>query len=282
MNSWTAGQLMLVGLLFGMWGPGAVAEEARTPTAAAALPAFADGPSKGMSLAYTSRHYKATLDAAGHVELQPLADGVAVGKPVSVVFGCHYYDPGKRNTVARPIMEVAMAPSAPQPLARPGTVKLTGRFADEVRFTMILKFAEQSFSIEGEIKDPPRLAPASILGYHARVLPTHQPGPELEFEQIKALMTGWTLKLTPLAGRAETYPYWKSLESQNVERVQIHGPWPGRELTIKTPPVTVRKTKAKAGGYLAIYKGMAPYDGYYIGRSATSGQEGGELVVAFD
>ncbi len=259
-------------------GTGAVT----TPTGPDMLAAFADGPWKGANTVYQGRFYDAVLAANGRqLELHVKENGTRVGKPIAVAFGCHYYDPAVRNTVARPIAEFA-TPPATQLLTRPGMLKLNGRFADEVRFAITLKFAEKSFSLEGEIKDPPRLAIASNLGYHARVLPTHSPPPEMELEQIKALMPDWTLALSPLQGKTETHPYWKSLDSQGVERAQIRGPWQGRTVSIKAPAVTIRKTKTKAGGYFAIYKGMAPYTGYHVGRSGTSDQEAGELIVAFE
>ncbi len=273
----------LAAFLLGTWSLAGAAEETRKPTAPPPeLASFADGPWKGSNTVYHGRFYDAILGANGHqLELHVKENGVRVGNPIAVAFGCHYYDPAVRNTVARPVVEFASPPS-PQLLTRPGTLKLTGRFADDVRFSFTLKLAEKMFSIEGEIKDPPGLKPASNLGYHARVLPTHNPPPQMELEQIKALMADWTLALTPLRGRTQTHPYWQSLNSQSAERAQIRGPWLGRTVTIEAPAVSIRKSKAKAGGYFAIYEGMAPYTGYHVGRSGTTDQEAGELVVAFE
>jgi hypothetical protein len=53
-------------------------------------------------------------------------------------------------------------------------------------------------------------------------------------------------------------------------------------VSIKAPGVTLRQTKGKAGGYFAIYKGMAPFTGFHVGRSGTSEQDAGELIVAFE
>ncbi len=259
-------------------GTGAVT----TPTTPAELAAFADGPWKDANTVFQGRFYDAVL-AAGRcqIEVHVKNNGARVGKPIAVAFGCHYYDPGKKNTVSRPVAEFANPP-APQVLTRPGAVKLSGRFADDVRFAMTLKFAEKSFSIEGEIKDPPRLALASNLGYHARVQPTHSPPPEMGLEQIKAMMPDWSLALTPLQGRAETHPYWKSLQSQHVVQAHVRGPWQGQDVTIKAPPVPRRQAKGKLGGYFSVYSGMAPYTGFHVGRSGTPEQEAGELVVAFE
>jgi len=250
------------------------------PSPAAELAAFADGPWKGMNAVYQGRLYDATLDAKGSVVLYPKDKGERVGKPIVLAFGCHYYDPVKKNTVVRPIAEVSAAP--PQVLARSGSVKLTGRFADDVRFTVDLRFTETAVAIEGEIKDPAGLTPASNLGYHAHVQPTHNPPAEMALEQIKALMPDWTLVLTPMKGKTQILPYWKSLNPQGVERAQIRGPWGARQVTIKAPGVIQRGTKVQVAGYLSIYQGFAAYTGFYVGRAGTSEQEAGELIVSFE
>jgi len=261
-------------------GTGAVT----APTNTAELAAFADGPWKGWNTVYQGRGYDALVSADGNrIELHVKQDGARVGKPLIVALGCHYYDPAKRNTIARPLAAFT-APPAPQMLSRPGKLKLSGLFADNVRFDVTLEFTEKEFSIEGKIKDPPRLTPASAFGYHARVQPTHTLPPETPLDQVKALMPGWSVRLTPPEGKPEEVPYWrgKGLKSQHVTEARVHGPWETRDVALRAPLISRRETQTKVAGYFAIYEGMAPYTGFHVGRAAASDQKGGALVVAFD
>ncbi len=245
------------------------------------LPVFADGPWKSLHTVYRGRTYDALMDARGRIDLHVKTNDVRVGKPIVIQFGCHYYDPAKQATVARPVVEYAVPP-APQVLARPGSVKLAGLFADGVRFTYTVAFTEKSCTVEGEISDPPRLSLPSNLGYHAQVQRTYTAPPDATFEQIRAQMPDWTLALTPVDGKAQVHPYWKLLKSQHVEQAQVCGPWASRKATILAPTVKVRETQARVNGYFSIYVDMAPYTGFHVGRAGTSAQEAGELSITIE
>jgi hypothetical protein len=249
------------------------------------LPVFASGPYRGLHSVYNGPRYKLTLDAKGVGLIFVKEGGVVVGKPIRMIFACQYHDRDNGNAVYGRSISTFMRPPQPVVSDRPLKINLEILYEDSVRSTITLDLKESSLSIIGVGQDPPAIRNRSRIGYGVQIPKSHDEGSlPKTLNETKALMPGWTLGLKGVQERMQKHPYWKGLQVQNVEQVEIRGPWGTQAINIMTP---VKQLKARKGrepgvGLFLVYPTMPAYNGYSILRHYLANREDiGRLTVSF-
>ncbi len=270
-----ADQAILRKALAAKSGTGAVSE-----AEAGKLPLFKDGPWKGYNTIFEGSLYDATLNSNGTLVLHPKVNGQRIGKTLQAYLRCHYREKDIGRWTHRPIVEFEEAP-APSHSKKGIKIELKGKFADDVSFEVVYDCDEDSISVHGSIKDPPRIKHPSIGRSRIYMMPTHKPGPEAKTEEIKAMMEGYSLSIRGEKG-TETLPYWKSEKRRNnIRELRIKGPWDTKEIRLEASAVRNRETRETEYGVFWLYSNNAPYQGYYLFHECKSGGRTGSITAHF-
>lgn len=246
------------------------ADPAKSPV----LDTFPSGPWMGMNAVFRSQNFDATLDKDRILRIQPKQDGKNVGAPVLVRFNAYYTDDGK--SIGRDLVSLE---KRPVPAMQPKKVELAGHYEQKIKFTFTIQFSEKGVTVDGDMKDPPKIKYPTVFAYAAYFSPSHQIPPTTPPEDVKKLTEGFTVKWADAKRQSETMQFWEVVKPRGnaIASAEVSGPWGARRVITELPPVPKNGHRmGNFGNYAvtAFYKG-----GWYFSRGGTDKVPGGPLTV---
>ncbi|MEO6738787.1 MAG: hypothetical protein ABIP20_00950 [Chthoniobacteraceae bacterium] len=252
----------------------AAAAEGPDPAKSTVLDVFPSGPWKDMNSVFQSPNFDATLDKDRVLRIQPKQDGNHVGPPVLVRFNAYYTDDGQSR--GRDLVSLDRRPA---PAMQPKKVELAGHYEQKIKFTFTIQFSEKGVTVDGDMKDPPKIKYPTVFAYAAYFSASHQIPVTTAPEEVKKLTEGHTVRFTDAKRQSQTMQFWEVVPTRpgTIASAEVSGPWGSRRVITELPATPKNGHRiGNFGNYAvtAFYKG-----GWYFSRGGTDKVPGGPLTV---
>jgi hypothetical protein len=244
------------------------------PAKSPVLDTFPSGPWMGMNAVFQAPTFDATLDKDRVLRIQPKVDGKAAGIPVLVRFNAYYtYDASSHGR------DLVSLEKRPAPAMQPKKIEFAGHYEQKITFTFSIHFSEKGVTVDGDMKDPPRLKYPTTFAYAAYFAASHQIPAETFADDIRKQTAGYTVKFTDAKRQSEVKQFWEveKTRSGTIASAEVIGPWGARRVITDMPPTPKNGHRiGNFGNYAvtAFYKG-----GWYFSRGGTDKVPGGPLAV---
>ena len=244
------------------------------PAKSPVLDVFPTGPWMGMNTVFQAQNFDATLDKDRILRIQPKVDGKNVGAPVQVRFNAYFTSDSSPH-----VRGLVSLDKRPVPTMQPKKVEFAGHYEQKITFTFSIHFSEKGVTVEGDVKDPPRIKYPTILAYAAHFPASHQIPATTFAEEIRKLTEGHTVKFTDAKRQSEVKQFWEVEKTRSgiVASAEVIGPWGPRRVITEMPPTPKNGQHiGNFGNYAvtAFYKG-----GWYFSRGGTDKVPGGPITV---
>ena len=252
----------------------ASAADSPDPAKSPVLDVFPSGQWMGMNAVFQAKDFDATLDKDRVLRIQPKQDGKNAGAPVLVRFNAYYSDDGTSHG-----RDLVSLDKRPAPAMQPKKVELAGHCEQKIKFSFTIQFSEKGVTVDGDMKDPPRLKYPTVFAYAAYFSASHQIPATAFAEDIRKQTAGCTVKFTDAKRQSELKQFWEVEKPRGnaIASSEVIGPWGARRVIVELPPTP--KNGHRIGNYgnyavTAFYKG-----GWYFSRGGTDKVPGGPITV---
>jgi len=230
------------------------------------LATLADGKWKGLYAVYESPLYRIRILPNCQLYIDLMDNGEQVGPSFRNNFGASYRDlskPKKKRLVRRSVLRIVESTKSAiyQGMAE---IVIHGLLDDEISFTLTLSIKPNELNLSFETNDPPNVEYPTACGYSLSFPKSHNSPMGTKFPELQEALKGWSLKMVGPRIPPQTVQFWETIKSrQQVEEIEIVGPWGPRKLTVRCPPV-------RSGGkenfrVISVYPGRPIYNRFRLG-----------------
>lgn len=244
------------------------------------LPTVPEGKYKGKHAVVETPDYTAEMDENGHLTVQPMEDGEAVGKSFPWYIRFYYRNKKLRRREGRGIVRFE---NPPKPARNPDEINLKGVLKQGVTFEMKFEFDRDRIAVSAGWEDPDDIKYATYLRMRVQIPPSHDIPPHVRQAKREEMLDGYVVETEEeVEGRSKdfAYPYYDFLHSHGpVEELIIKGPYGGR--AVKFEP----DRKAKGQMRTWIYHNFCAWQGfriYYTGQRSENDIRYNEVSVTIE
>ena len=222
------------------------------------LPVFLTGDAKSYHAVYKHENFIAKVTNRGHLEIQCLEDGKAVGSPIRFRYSYYYRNIKRNQNIVRRIYKFDKFPA---PTTTPTLLSYEATLDDEVMTGLNFAFIDNTIQFWGWVIDPPKLKEATIMPFGLSFTASHTFSPEETVAAQKEILKPYTLVLHQKDKKIVRFPYGDIVPRfpGSVQQTTIEGPLYGK----RSVSVSVQSPK-NTSLPLEIYRDFAPYQGYTV------------------